>query len=78
MTALSDSEKLGDDACASLRRSLRRGKQLTADARQRLSELTSDSIYPGLADVILTDPSNLPIDSDGDDAPLPGPSPKVS
>ena len=78
MTALSDSEKLGDDACASLRRSLRRGKQLTADARQRLSELTSDSIYPGLADVILTDPSNLPIDPDGDDAPLVEPSPKVS
>ena len=75
---LSDSEKLGDDACASLHRSLRRGKQLTADARQRLSELTSDSIYPGLADVILTDPSNLPNDPDGNGAPLPGPSPKVS
>ena len=57
MTALSDSEKLGDDACASLRRSLRRGKQLTADARQRLSELTSDSIYPGLADAPLLEPS---------------------
>lgn len=78
MTALSDSEKLGDDACASLRRSLRRGKQLTADARHRLSELTSNTIYPGPAEIILTDPSNVPIDPDGDDAPLPGPSSKVS
>ena len=74
MTAPSDSEKLGDDACASLRRSLRRSKQLTEEAKHRLSELTSNTIYPGLADVILSDPSNVPVNMDAEDGPVNGPA----
>ena len=50
-----DDNILADEACASLREGIGRTRSLANEARHRLSELTSDAVYPGPAEFILAD-----------------------
>ena len=52
-------EQLGNEACATLRRGLSRTRKLAVEARHRLSELTSETVYPGPAEFILADSSAI-------------------
>ena len=52
-----DPTRLADEACATLRRGLGRTRKLAIEARHRLSELTSQTVYPGPAEFILADPN---------------------
>ena len=54
-----------DEACATLRGGIRRTRKLALEARDRLSELTSDTVYPGPAAFILAGtPDDLPEPAD--------------
>ncbi|HET9429155.1 MAG TPA: hypothetical protein VFO69_12425 [Allosphingosinicella sp.] len=72
---LNDVDPVAEEACVTLRLGLRRGKQLTAEARQRLSELTSNTVYPGLAGVILSDSSKASTDPEAEDSEPASPIP---
>ena len=60
-------DPLAEEACANLRLGMKRGKQLAAEAKERLSELTSDSVYPGIAGIILTDANNVSFEPGSND-----------
>ena len=50
-----DDNMLADEASARLREGIGRTQRLANEARHRLSELTSDTVYPGPAEFILGD-----------------------
>ncbi len=68
-------DPLAEEACATLRRGMKKGKQLAAEAKKRLSELTSDSVYPGIAGIILTDVNNVSFEPGSNDNASPDPVP---
>jgi len=55
MSELNQEDPIADEACARLRRGIGRSFELAAEARQKLSELTSDTVYPGPAGIIIAD-----------------------
>ena len=57
MSEYREEDPIVDQACAELRRGIGRSKKLAAEARQKLSELTSDGVYAGPAGFILADAS---------------------
>ena len=52
---VNEQDIVAEEACIILRGGVRRSRELAAEARNRLSELTSDTVYPGPAAIILTD-----------------------
>jgi hypothetical protein len=55
MSVLHDEDPIAEEACARLRRGLGRSRLLAAEARRKLAELTSETVYPGPAGLILDD-----------------------
>lgn len=69
-----EQDPIVDQACVELRRGIRRTRDLAAEARQKLSELTSDGVYAGPAGFILADASAHSEDYQASPAPSPKPS----
>ena len=69
MSEVNEQDPIADEACVRLRQGIGRSFELAAEARQKLSELTSDTVYPGPASIILADPS-AHLDEPGPKGPL--------
>ena len=74
MSEYHEKDPIADQACVELRRGIRRTRDLAAEAREKLSELTSDSVYAGPAGFILADASAHKEDYQDSSDPSPEPS----